>query len=188
MDPRPRRRRTTIAALLLLCCAAALSAQSEAPDAVAKRAAEATSRADWKAFAELMHPAALADFRRMFREIVALEGAAELRKTFFGIETVAEFDALTDAGTFEALMKGLAANVPGVAEALGSLSMEVVGVLPEGEELAHVVYRTGASIENLTMSKTAVMTLRRHDGQWRMLLNGAIEGLARQLTMVAGAS
>ena len=30
--------------------------------------------------------------------------------------------------------------------------------------------------------------LRRHDGQWRMLLNGAIEGLARQLTMVAGAS
>ena len=73
MDPRPRRHRTTIAALLLLSFAAALSAQSEAPDAVAKRAAEATARADWKAFAELMHPAALADFRRMFREIVALE-------------------------------------------------------------------------------------------------------------------
>ena len=72
-----------------------------------------------EAFAELMHPAALTDFRRMFREIVALEGVAELRKSFFGVETVAEFDALTDAGTLEALMKGLATNVPGVAEALG---------------------------------------------------------------------
>jgi hypothetical protein len=187
MDPRPGLRRSIVAALLVSACAAVASAQAEAPDAVAKRAAEATARADWKAFAELMHPAALADFRRMFREIVALEGAAELRKSFFGIETLAEFDAYTDAGTFEALMKGLATNVPGMAEALGSLSMEVVGVLPEGEELAHVVYRTGASIESLTISKTAVMTLRRHDGQWRMLLNGAIEGLAQRLAMVAGA-
>jgi hypothetical protein len=186
MDSR-RRRRSILAALLICACAAGANAQAEAPDAVARRAADATSRADWKAFAELMHPAALADFRRMFREIVALEGAAELRKSFFGIESVAEFDALTDAGTFEALMKGLAANVPGVAEALGSMSMEVVGVLSEGDELAHVVYRTGASIENLTISKTAVMTLRRHDGQWRMLLNGAIEGLAQRLAMVAGA-
>jgi hypothetical protein len=187
MDPRPRRRTSTIATVLVLACATLASAQSEAPDAVARRAAEATARADWKAFAELMHPAALADFRRMFREIVAIDGAAELRKSFFGIDTLAEYDALTDAGTFEALMKGLATNVPGMAEALGSLSMEVVGVLPEGEELAHVVYRTGASIENLTISKTAVMTLRRHDGQWRMLLNGAIEGLAERLAMVAGA-
>lgn len=187
MDPRPRRRPSTIAALLVFACATLASAQVEAPEAVAKRAAEATARADWKAFAELMHPAALTDFRRMFREIVALDGSEELRKSFFGVETVAEFDALTDSGTFEALMKGLAANVPGVAEALGSMSMEVVGVLPEGEELAHVVYRTGASIENLTMSKTAVMTLRRHEGQWRMLLNGAIEGLAQRLAMVAGA-
>jgi len=187
MDPRPRRRTSTIATVLVFACATLASAQSEAPDAVARRAAEATARADWKAFAELMHPAALADFRRMFREIVAIDGAAELRKSFFGIETLAEYDALTDAGTFEALMKGLAANVPGMAEALGSLSMEVVGVLPEGEELAHVVYRTGASIEDLTISKTAVMTLRRHDGQWRMLLNGAIEGLAERLAMVVGA-
>lgn len=186
MDPRPRRRPSTIVALLFFAWTALAGAQSETPDAVAKRAADATGRADWKAFAELMHPAALADFRRMFREVVALEGAAELRKSFFGVETLAEFDALTDAGTFEVLMKGLATNVPGMAEALGSLSMEIVGVLPEGEELAHVVYRSGASFDDLTISKTAVMTLRRHDGQWRMLLNGAIEGLAERLAMVAG--
>lgn len=187
MVPRPRRRPSTIAALLMIACAAVASAQTEAPEAVARRAADATGKADWKAFAELMHPAALAEFRRMFREIVALEGTDELRRTFFGVGSVAEFDALTDAGTFEALMKGLSTNVPGMAEAISSLSMEIVGVLPEGEEIAHVVYRSSAATRELTFSKTAVMTLRRHDGQWRMLLNGAIEGLAQRLAMVAGA-
>lgn len=182
--------RTLVAGLVLalLCLAVPVAAQEPAsPEALARAAAEATKKGDWAAFARLMHPEALAELKRMFRPIIAAEGAGAMRAAFFGTEKVEQFDALDDVAVFERLMTNLAKNVPGMAEAMASSEMFVVGSLPEGDQLVHVVYHAGAKTEGMTFSKTSVMTFRRYQGEWRALLAGSIEGLAARLGQMARA-
>lgn len=172
--------------LFLLCSAAPSVAQdATSPEALARAAAEATKKGDWAAFSQLMHPEALAELKRIFRPIVAIEGAGPMRSAFFGIEKVEQFDALDDAAVFERLMTNMAKNVPGMAEAMASSEMFIVGSLPEGDQLVHVVYHTGAKTEGMVFSKTSVMTFRRYQGGWRALLAGNIEGLAARLGQMA---
>lgn len=174
--------------LSLLLCAVPMAAQEpSSPETLAKAAAEATKKGDWAAFARLMHPEALAELKRLFRPIVAVEGAGPMRSAFFEVEKVEQFDALDDVTVFERLMTNLAKNVPGMAEAMASSEMIIVGSLPEGDQLVHVVYHAGAKAEGMIFSKTSVMTFRRHQGEWRGLLAGNIEGLAARLGQMAQA-
>lgn len=174
--------------LSLLLLALPMAAQDlKPPESLAKAAAEATKKGDWAAFARLMHPEALAELKRMFRPIIAAEGASAMRAAFFGTEKVEQFDALDDVAVFERLMTNLAKNVPGMAEAMASSEMYIVGSLPEGDQLVHVVYHAGAKTEGMIFSKTSVMTFRRYQGEWRALLSGSIEGLAARLGQMARA-
>ncbi len=159
--------------------------EASSPEALAKAASEATKKGDWTAFARLMHPEALAEFKRIFRALVAGEGAGPLRSAFFGVEKLEQVDALDDVYVFERLMTNLAKNVPGMAEAMAGSEMFIVGSLPEGDQLVHVVYHAGAKTEGMIFSKTSVMTFRRHQGEWRALLAGNIEGLAARLGQMA---
>ena len=163
-------------------------AERVTPEALARVIAEATQKKDWAKFASLMHPAALAEFKGMFAPIVKLEGAAEMRKMLFGVETAAQFDALSDEAAFEKLMANLTANVPGLSEALATSEMILVGSLPEGDDLVHVVYHSGAKTQGVVFSKTAVMTFRRYQGEWRALLAGSFEGLTQRFAQMAGAA
>ncbi len=178
-----RHRNATLGlALFLLFLASPLVAEAPlSPEALAKVVAEATKKGDWAAFSQLMHPEALAELKRIFRPIVAAEGAGPMRAAFFGTEKVEQFDALEDAAVFERLMTNLAKNVPGMADAMASSEMFIVGSLPEGDQLVHVVYHAGAKAEGMIFSKTLVMTFRRYQGEWRALLTGSIDGLAARL-------
>jgi hypothetical protein len=188
--------RTSRSLILPLLLAAVLSpaaivhaqkpAESPTPEALARVAAEAVKQKDWAKFASLMHPAALAEFKGMFAPLVKLDGAAEMRKMFFGVEDPAQFDALSGEAAFERLMSNLTANVPGVSEALASSEMIIVGSLPEGDDLVHVVYHSGGKTQGIIFSKTAVMSFRRHQGEWRALLSGSLEGLAQRIAAMAG--
>src|SRR6185295_4091372 len=145
---------STLALLVALCASAApLVAQKPAlgstPEELARIVGEAVKQKDWAKFASLMHPAALAELKSMFQPIAKLEGAAELRKTFFGVDNAAQFDALSDQAAFERLMANLTANIPGMAEAVASSEMFIVGSVPEGDDLVHVVYHSGAKSQGL---------------------------------------
>ncbi len=175
-------------ALSLLFFAVPLIAEAPlSPEALARVAAEATKKGDWAAFARLMHPEALAELKRMFRPIVAAEEAGAMRAAFFSTEKIEQFDALDDVAVFERLMANLAKNVPGMAEAMATSEMYVVGALPEGDQLVHVVYHAGAKAEGMIFSKTSVMTFRRHQGEWRALLAGNIQGFAARLAQITKA-
>lgn len=190
-----KRALTAIWIALLLLPALGL-AQAPPPPQAAKAAAspqevllttvELTKKGDWAGFAKIMHPEALADLRRMFRPLVEA-GTEEVGKPFFGIESIKEFDALSDPAMFERFMGNLV-KFPGVAEALGSAEVSVIGTVEEGPDLAHVVYRGTARSEGVTVSKTNVTTLRRANGEWKALLNGSIEGMAARLSAVVGAA
>ena len=177
--------RLVLCLFLLFSAAPAVAQDATSPEALARGAAEMMKKGDWAGFARMMHPEALAELKRIFRPLVAAEGAGPMRSAFFGTEKIEQFDALDDAAVFERLMANLAKNVPGVAEAMASSEMFIVGSLPEGDQLVHVVYHSGAKAEGMIFSKTSVMTFRRYQGEWRALLAGNIEGLAARLGQMA---
>ena len=106
---------------------------------------------------------------------------------FFGIDDTKSYDALSDSACFVALMTNLTEHMPAFAEVMKSAEFHVIGTLPEGNDLAHIVYRTEAKAEELAITRTSVLSLRRHGNEWRMLLTGSIEGLAARLSQMSGA-
>jgi hypothetical protein len=165
-------------ALVVIFSGITVYGQEETPEQVAKTSMEFTVKGDWASFARLMHPEALAAARGMFRPIFDADKSGQFGEAFFGVKTPAEFDALSDVAAFEALMTNLTKNIPLFTDVLKSAEFSIVGSVAEGTELVHVVYRTGAKAEGLTISKLSVVSLRRHQGRWRLLLTGNIDGLA----------
>lgn len=166
-----------------------LAAESveETPKAVAERLSATLKKGDWEAYAQLMHPDALTRFRQMFAPLAEMPEAREVLSTFFNVEVPEEFRKLTDRQVFVRLMANLEENVPGFGEAMRNLEMTVIGQVPEGKELMHVVYRSDTAVDKLTVTSTDVLTLRRTPQGWRALLTASIEGLAEQLMASVGA-
>ena len=155
------------------------------PEAVVKQMFSVSREADWPGYVKLMHPEALAEFKKMFREIVATEVGKELGTLFFDTKSADEYDAVESAVLFERFMKNLSVKVPQFGEALKTAEGSVVGSVPEGADLVHVVYRSSASAEGIAISRVNAVTLRKHQGEWRLLLTGNIEGIAARLGQLA---
>lgn len=173
----------TILLLATVIALPALAAESveESPTAVAERLSATLKKGDWDAYSRLMHPDALSRLKSMFAPIAELPEAQEALPTLFGVQGAEEFRKLTDREVFVRLMSNLEESVPGFGEAVRNLEMMVIGQVPEGKELMHVVFRSNTAVDKLTVTSTDVMTLRRTPQGWRALLAANIEGLAEQL-------
>lgn len=171
---------TAILGALLLAPALAL-AQAPAPHEVLLRSSAAAKAGDWPAYASHMHPEALAGVRAMFIPIVEADTTGKVAQTFFGGSSTDELKKATDAELFARLFAGLSKSIPAFAEALASSEMQVVGSLPEPPDLVHVVYRFRARAEQMGIQRTQVASLKKHGGDWKLMLTGSIEGLAARL-------
>lgn len=166
--------------------ALATESVEESPKAVAERLSATLKKGDWEAYSNLMHPDALTRFRNMFAPLAELPEAQEVLSSLFGVDEPEEFPKLTDRQVFVRLMANLEENVPGFGEAMRNLEMTVIGQVPEGKELMHVVFRSDTAVDKLTVTSTDVLTLRRTPQGWRALLTANIEGLAEQLLSSVG--
>jgi hypothetical protein len=167
-----------VLAYMLTFSGISVYAQNESPEEVAKASMELMSKGDWSSYARLMHPDALAEARKTFRPIVAADESGKFAEQFFGVKNSTEFDALSDIAAFEALLNNITKNIPLVGELLKTTDFSIIGSVPEGTDLVHVLYRTGMKAGQLSVSKLEVISLRRHQGRWRLMLTGDFEGLA----------
>jgi len=156
------------------------------PESAAKTAMVAMKKGDWGAYTHGMHPEALAKAKEMFGAVVANDASGRVGQLFFGVQSPGAFDALSDSASFVAFMTNLTREFPMFGEVMRTAEFDVIGTLREGAELAHIVYRAGAKAEDLAITKTAVLTMRRHGNEWRMLLAANIEGLASRLPQLTG--
>jgi hypothetical protein len=170
----------------LLSAGVAHAAKAESPEGAATLAMSSARKGDWSEYTHRMHPEALAKAKQMFGAIVAADESGRMGKLFFGVESYKTYEALSDSGTFVALMVNLTQHMPAFGEAMKTAEFHVIGTLPEGDDLAHVVYRSGAKAEGLAITKTSVLSMRTYGGEWRMLLTGSIEGLAARLSQMSG--
>lgn len=72
-----------------------------------------------------------------------------------------------------------------MGEALRSAQIEVLGEVAEGDDQVHVLYRTKMKVEEVEMTKLAVVSFKRSPDGWRGLLLGDVEGMAAALRAAA---
>lgn len=175
-----------IAAMLLT--AGLVWAQAQAtPEAAVKAYMALLQKEKINEFVAVMHPDALADFKKMMMPVVKLAVAkkkeAKVMGLFKGVKTAAQLEKMPPPQVFAAFYKGLLAVMPSLTQALAGSKMEVLGHVAEGKDLAHVVYRTTMSLGQVKAVKVDVVSCRLYKGKWMILLSSNLEGLSAQIKM-----
>jgi hypothetical protein len=169
--------------LLMLLALSAPAAATNTPEHLAGRYFSALQNGDYVQAAELFEPAGLTEFRRMmdFHEQLPAESQTGFLQSFFGPDASAKsVRQLSDAEFFAALLR----SVMRQAEAVGTLSfdsLEVLGGVEEGAEVIHLVTRNRISMGAVDMETMEVLSLRRTESGWRILMSGKLRGLPAQL-------
>lgn len=125
----------------------------------------------------------LKEFRSLmefYKEIPA-EAQAHFITTFFGKDhthhTLSELSDLEFfAGVFDFLMKQ--------ADAMGGLNfenIEILGEVPEGDNLVHLVTRNKVIMGEIELESMEVVSLKKNDHTWKVMLNSQIKGLPAQI-------
>jgi hypothetical protein len=155
------------------------------PEVVAQKAVLALKENRLDDFAKAMHPEALKGFREF---LVPLADAAEkdgeeeeLLAIFQGVSTVEELKKLHDRQFFMAFFQGVMTKTPEMKQVMAGAEVEMLGHVMEGKDTAHVVCRMKMSFEGVKFKKMTVISLRRTEGGWAMLLSAEVEGMAELL-------
>ncbi len=147
----------------------------------------------WKleAYAELIHPDMLQDFKDM---MISVYEAAQQDDPFFKFLFISWFDDKSDIesimnmepGEFIVdLMNGLTAQTPGFREVMAAMSteVEIIDIVYESDELAHVVYRILLSADQYSFdsNEIAIMSAKRYGSEWKLLLQPDIQAMANSI-------
>jgi len=160
---------------------AANHAPARPPDASTPEAAtlslvESIRAADYERMADLMHPDALEELRRLFEPILEAPEMADFRQEIFGVSSTDSATALSGRAIYETIISFALGSDPATAAAMQSVRAEVVGHVAEGDT-AHVVYRMNMNVEGFELAQTAVASFREHEGRWLGLLTADIRGM-----------
>lgn len=175
--------RIFIAFVLIFFCAVFANAQTqtETPEQFTERYIAATKVGDWAGVAQMLHPEAREQFKKMFSDLVADDKIGAVIRGFFKVKTKQEYDALSPDAVFVRLMQTLSSNEPVFSKALENSRIKIIGHIKEEPDLVYVVYRTETNVEGASFSQLDVMQLRKHQESWRALLTGNIENLTQML-------
>jgi hypothetical protein len=155
------------------------------PEAATTGYMAAVSRGDWIGAAKRMHPEALQKLKQMIQPIFSVPGSEAGTKAIFGISKPVDYDRMTGEQVFERLMRFMLRQSPELASAMRGAQNTVIGHVTEGTELAHVVYRMTVSVNEISVTQTGVVSLKKSGEEWRVLLTGEMEGLAAALAQAA---
>ena len=175
--------------LTLSTCLFSIASVFAGPPSDAAKAYYGTLKAkDYPAAAKHFDPAALKTFREMlsfFNELPDDE-ATEVLAAFFGEGANKEsVKKMSDTEFFAAFLKGVMEQ----AEEAGGVEFgdfTVLGEVPEGEDVIHVVTRNKVGVGELKIESMEVMSFKKTGDGWKALLNGEMTGVAAQLKAAFG--
>jgi hypothetical protein len=175
------------AALLAPASAVVAQGRVETPEVVTQQYGAAMRTNDWIGAAELMHPDALAKFRRMFLPLVNADSTGQLCQRLFAASSASELAGLPDAELFARFFRTLVSDAPELSGMFAGSDLVPIGHVLEGDDIAHVVFRMKvAAKDGVTLTKVQALSLRRAGPTWRVLLSGDFEGLATALARRTG--
>lgn len=153
------------------------------PEAISRSYFEMLKQKQWTTIAELYDPKALSDFREMmsFLSEVPDEAASRVFSSLFGPGSTKEsVKAMPDLQFFSSFLQGVMAQ----AAQLGQLDfkkIDVLGSVSEGDSLRHVITRTQVLLGDIDMEAMEVVSFRKNDDKWRILMQGKMKGMAQHI-------
>jgi hypothetical protein len=174
-----------VAAIALV--APARAQEPDTPQAFVTTYMGAMQSGDWLRVAGLMHPDALVQFKTMFGAVAKADSTGDVISSLFDVADAAEFDQAPPERVFSSFMSGIMSMSGDVSSMLSSAQAEFVGQVEEpARDLTHVLYRMSMDMAGVTVQKVEVLALKRHDGRWRAMLSGDVEGMAAALMQLGG--
>jgi hypothetical protein len=183
--------------LSLLCttlCQAGDAGPSRTDAAIEKVVAAsmaAAARSDWKAYAALVHPDSLQDYKNMWLPVVKAtarqgpEQQAELLSLFKGARDLKSLSGLAPKEFFVNSMTGLASRFKGVTAPfpvpqVGSTAVDsrIIGTVHDGADLAYVVVRSRIKYPGSDLTKVDVVTVKRSGKEWKLMLPEVVRVMA----------
>lgn len=168
---------------LLILLSLTTSAFAQTPSEQAVKYFEVFKSGEYDKAASFFDPKAIKDFRKMFDFGDALpeNQQTEFYTTFFGEDSTKESVAkLTDLEFFSSVL----AFVLGQAMGAGGVEfqkVEILGEVPEGKKVIHVLARTNVKSGKIKMEAMEVLSFRKSKDGWKLLLSGKMKGMAAQL-------
>ena len=150
------------------------------PEELGQHTAELVRRGDWAGFAALLHADALKGLKGVFAPLTKVPDAQPMLSSFFGVETAEAYDALSDAEVFSRMFTFISQQEP-MSEAFSTMEIEVIGSVPEGEDVRHVVSRTAFTMEGARVTQMEVSSFKRENGRWWGLLKGDMQQLMERV-------
>jgi hypothetical protein len=147
---------------------------------------QAARKRDWDAFAALIHPESLKDFKALFVPVLqaaAKRGGADqtdLLSLFDGAKDLKTIRAWEAKHFFVSFARGYTSRAP-LNAPLGSATIRILGMVPEGADQVHVVVRATQMIAKTEISKVDVVTLKRSGREWKMLLPSELRVVAETM-------
>lgn len=169
--------------IFALACALAPTspAQPSTPEEVAVAYTEAITAGDLALASQFFHPDALSQFKDFFIEIAHLDvDDTEDFESVFGFE-LAEIESMTPEVAFQVFMGFVLGEHEELAMMLQDMTLEVIGHVMEGEDLAHVVSRNRIQLFGFQYEQVDVVSLQLHEGQWMMLLSAELAGMIEMM-------
>jgi len=152
-----------------LCPAAAQGTPEEA----AQQFFDGLSRLRWTQVSAQMHTEALAEFHLISRQLVeSLRGDSILIQLYDASLEV--WESWSSREVFERSMAGLTRYARGLMESQVMTDFRVLGTVPEGDTIRHVVYRETTDHMGTVIQAAPTTTLVLEDGVWRVRKNAEL--------------
>lgn len=166
----------------------------ESPEEITRLAADYVAASDWAGFSRLMAPGSLDQFRESMlpvmegmKEIMAraIENGEEVNPEV--PEVMATITEIPADSFFAVSFAIIFSILPEMSEAMTSLQSEVIGSVYENDSLVHVVTRSSTTVQGITMDNAMdVVSLRKTEQGWRLLLSAEIRGMAQVMRRALG--
>ena len=162
-----------LALTALAAAAPAPSAAQPTPEETAQRFFDGLSRLRWQQVSAQMHTEALAEFHLISRQLVeSLRGDSILIQLYDASRE--EWENWSGREVFERSMAGLTRYARGLMESQVMTDFRVLGTVPEGDTIRHVVYRETTDHMGLIIEAAPTTTLVLEDGAWRVRENAEL--------------
>ncbi|MCY3679292.1 MAG: hypothetical protein OXH66_17150 [Gemmatimonadetes bacterium] len=151
---------------------AAATAQNT-PEETAQRFFDALSRLRWERVSAELHTAALDEFHLISRQLVeSLRGDSILIQLYDASHE--EWAGWSSREVFERSMAGLTQYARGLMESQVMTDFRVLGTVPEGDTIRHVVCRETTDHMGTIIEAAPTTTLVMEDGVWRVRENAEL--------------
>jgi hypothetical protein len=174
--------------LLLLTLSPAADSQTKRDDSAIEKVVatsmESSRKMDWKAYAEFVHPESLQDYKNMWLRVLQAavkkgpEEQADLLPLFDKAADIKSVLSMKPKEFFASSMKGMASQFRDVNISPLNVDEKIIGTVREGDDRAYVVVRTRTKNKATEITRVELITLKRSDKEWRMMLPDVVRIMA----------